>query len=392
MSTTGVGARKVPLPMTGGRLIALSAPLKVSIVLTDRCNLRCLHCGVAEIEYSEPELEYEGWLEVCQQLEEAQVFRAHLSGGEIFVLPWIFKLLEAFHKHKVSIEGINTNGTLLTSEKVKRLAACLTRKERFVQVSLDGPNAVVHDALRGAGAFVRAMDGIRLLRENGFRVGLFSVVNKFNCDTLPAIVDKALELGGVYINFNKLGFVGRASQYPELEPAKDQIVQAAADLHAKMAITPKGFISGAWPNYATRIVRGDEYFSPEDTAHKAGCSTSCRTAFSECAIGPTGRMAPCDMALSLASESLVGPHARKLKDIWRESPLFEAVRGTYGKSLSDIADCNTCAHHKGCAGMCPAAGSVARKQWPSIVSSECYFFKRGRKACESMKTAQSVMS
>jgi len=392
MPTASVNVREVPLPMTGDRLVPLSAPLKVSIVLTDRCNLRCLHCGVSEIEYSEPELGYEGWLEVCRQLEEAQVFRVHLSGGEIFVLPWIFELLEAFQKHDLCIEGINTNGTLLTSEKVKRLAACLKPRQRFVQVSLDGPSALIHDALRGEGSFTKAMNGIRLLQENGFRIGLFCVVNKFNCKTLPAIVDKARELNACYINFNKLGFVGRAPQYPDLEPTKDEMIYAAGDLHAKMATTPPGLISGAWTGYAKKIVRGDEYFIVEDGGHKSGHSTSCRTAFTECAIGPTGRVAPCDMALALAGDSLVGPHARKLKDIWKNSPLFETVRGTYGKPLSEVSDCNICAHHGKCAGMCPAAGSVARRQWPSIVSSECYFFKRGQQVCESMRTAQSSMS
>ena len=59
-----------------------------------------------------------------------------------------------------------TNGIVMTEERAERLARL---EPVFVQVSLDGPERI-HDAIRGKGAFDRAMLGIDTLKRHGLTV------------------------------------------------------------------------------------------------------------------------------------------------------------------------------------------------------------------------------
>jgi hypothetical protein len=64
---------------------------------------------------------------------------------------------------------ILTNGMVWTGERRQRLER-LPRENVTLQISLDSASAALHDRHRGAGSFVRALDGIRLALDLGFRV------------------------------------------------------------------------------------------------------------------------------------------------------------------------------------------------------------------------------
>jgi hypothetical protein len=85
-----------------------------------------------------------------------------------------------------------TNGTLFNVERIAALAA-LSARARYsleLRVSLDGPDAATHDALRGAGSFRRTLDGLRALDA----AGLPPIVTA----TRPP-ADDGLELGRRYV-------------------------------------------------------------------------------------------------------------------------------------------------------------------------------------------------
>ena len=65
-----------------------------------------------------------------------------------------------------------TENTKIASRALRRLP----RADVTLQISLDSPDAPLHDAHRGRGAWQRAVDGIDVARAEGFRVRLAATV------------------------------------------------------------------------------------------------------------------------------------------------------------------------------------------------------------------------
>jgi sulfatase maturation enzyme AslB (radical SAM superfamily) len=65
----------------------------------------------------------------------------------------------------------------------------------IMQVSLDGGCAEDHDAYRGSGTWAKAVDGIKLLQERGFRVRLSTTETPANTDRLDLVCEFHRSLG-----------------------------------------------------------------------------------------------------------------------------------------------------------------------------------------------------
>ncbi|MBT8171908.1 radical SAM protein, partial [Candidatus Bathyarchaeota archaeon] len=81
--------------------------------------------------------------------------------------------------------SMNTNGTLLNKESVKKVAKIFDT----VVVSLDGPKKV-HDSIRGVpGTYEKTVKAIELLKANGVRTGINSVITPWNIEILPKFIE-----------------------------------------------------------------------------------------------------------------------------------------------------------------------------------------------------------
>jgi len=176
--------------------------------MTRRCNLRCIHCysSSQNIQYSDEMTT----AEAKQMILDLAGFGSPVllfSGGE----PLLREDLPELAEYAVS-RGmravLSTNGTLLTREKVAVLKKIGLS---YIGVSLDGLQTT-HDRFRGvAGAFDKAMSGIRICREEGIKVGVRFTINRKNAADIPAIFDllEAEEIPRVC--FYHLVYSGRGS-------------------------------------------------------------------------------------------------------------------------------------------------------------------------------------
>lgn len=150
---------------TGQRLDALlnTRILVADLEITRRCDLGCPHCFVRQ--QAEPGAELDTGL-VLEILDELAGYgcHLHLTGGEPFLHPGIWTILERAVALGIRDLSINTSGTLLDCAALDRLAAVGARAELLV--SLDGPPGV-HDRARGEGRAARALAVIRGARERG---------------------------------------------------------------------------------------------------------------------------------------------------------------------------------------------------------------------------------
>lgn len=185
------------LPSDNGPRATKDRPFYVQWHLTERCNLRCLHCYQSDFSYGTLSKE-QSWL-IAREIDRTlsawnRKGRISLTGGEPFLLgEYLFTLLDYF-ENSGNFEwiGILTNGTLINSDLAFRLNRYCRLRE--VQVSLDGATAETHDAIRGKGAYALALRGISALKEAGVPTTIMFTLNAMNLHEVEKIIDLAAQI------------------------------------------------------------------------------------------------------------------------------------------------------------------------------------------------------
>ncbi len=194
--------------------------------LIRRCNLTCKHCYSISADTHFPgELNTSQVFSVMDDLKAAKVPVLILSGGEPLLRPDIFEIA---HRAKTMgfYTALSSNGTLITEENIDRIAAV---DFNYVGVSLDGI-AGTHDRFRRKeGAFDESLDGIRLCRELGVKVGVRFTMTQDNADDLPALLDLVEKERIDRFYFSHLNYAGRGNKNRK-DDAHHQLTRWAMDL------------------------------------------------------------------------------------------------------------------------------------------------------------------
>lgn len=169
----------------------LSAPLNIHWELTNRCNLRCIHCYQQDDERDAVMPSASLLSIIAHRIADASVFELTLTGGEIMMvkqLPW---LLDFFNERGIE-PHVTSNGTLVSERRADELAA---RRLTF-QVSIDSADPSVHDGVRQKrGALARAVRGIERLVERGVSVSVAYTCMPQNADSVPGVLELAERIG-----------------------------------------------------------------------------------------------------------------------------------------------------------------------------------------------------
>lgn len=132
------------------------------------CNLACDYCCVESSPTADRRvIGVEGFARIVDEADGAGVAELFLTGGEPFML------LDLDERLRLATAAMPT--TVLTNamqwqgERLRRLQA-LPRDGLTLQISLDSATPELHDHHRGDGSFDKAIGGIRLALDLGFRV------------------------------------------------------------------------------------------------------------------------------------------------------------------------------------------------------------------------------
>ncbi|WP_218579580.1 radical SAM protein [Phytohabitans houttuyneae] len=123
-------------------------------------------------------------------LAEVELLGVDISGGEPLLLRDLTTLASTIRDGGRSVVSVTTNGWHL-ARRAPELARCLDA----IRISLDGPDPARHDAIRGAGSFARATDGIRAAVAEGIPVQIQTVLMHRTAETLQDLVDLAHGIG-----------------------------------------------------------------------------------------------------------------------------------------------------------------------------------------------------
>src|SRR5246127_1294094 len=173
-------------------------PLQVSIEVTRRCPLECLHCynnlPMGDMDAKRREMTKEEHFRVLDELVEMGCFWLLYTGGEIFARKDFLEIY-TYAKQKGFLITLFTNGTLIN----EKIADYLQQWPPFaIEITLYGRTMETYEALTGIeGSHARCMRGVALLCERGLPLKLKTVpttINKHEVVAMKEFVEQELHL------------------------------------------------------------------------------------------------------------------------------------------------------------------------------------------------------
>ncbi|HIJ96353.1 MAG TPA: mycofactocin radical SAM maturase [Desulfuromonadales bacterium] len=306
--------------------MGMRSPVNLTWEVSLLCNLRCNHCLSDSGEAAEGEMTTAEALDLVEQISKAGVFQVNFGGGEPFMRPDFEEIIGACHDKGI-MTCISTNGTLLDSERVARLAAS---RLVAIQVSLDGSNAETCDAIRGKGVFERGIAAVKRLAQTKIPTSINTVLTSQNASEIPAMHELAKSLG-VSLRVSRFRPSGRgAENWESLRPTPTQLI-AFSD----------------WLAASGDVRTGDSFFSLTSQERQGLGLNLCGAAKLTCCVSPTGNMYPCAF---LQTERFKAGSLREnsFQEIWDNSEIYESFRNLR------IHSCEECQRFDQCHGGCPA--------------------------------------
>jgi heme d1 biosynthesis radical SAM protein NirJ len=177
--------------------------------LVRRCNLTCKHCYSISADKDFPgELSTDEVFRVMDDLKDFRVPVLILSGGEPLLRPDIFDIAGRAKAMGFYV-GLSSNGTLIEAGNVARIAAV---GFDYVGISLDGLRDTHDRFRRKQGAFDAALNGLRLARDAGAKVGMRFTLTRDNAHDFPALLDLMETEGIDKFYLSHLNYAGRGNK------------------------------------------------------------------------------------------------------------------------------------------------------------------------------------
>lgn len=183
----------------------VSAPYRMDLALTYRCNVDCAHCYNQRRESAE--LGTGEWRRTIRTLWENGIPHFDFTGGEPTLRDDLPELI-AYAEDLGAITGLLTNGVRLADAGYVRKL-----KEAgldYVQVTLESARADVHDRMVGADAFALTVRGIGNAVAAGIHVLTNTTITRANRDGIEEIVPFLKGLGTTTFAVNSIIRAGRS--------------------------------------------------------------------------------------------------------------------------------------------------------------------------------------
>jgi MoaA/NifB/PqqE/SkfB family radical SAM enzyme len=174
------------------RILNKRKPVVAYLNITDRCNLRCRYCFV-DVNRCQEELTVSEWESLINEIYLRGCRMICLMGGEPLLHPDIEEIVNYIRKKKI-ICDMTTNGVLVP-QKIN-----IVKNIDSLMVSLDG-DEVAHDTNRGKGSFRKAINAIKIARQNNIVVRINAVMTKQSQGCLDFLLDLADEYN-LYVTFS----------------------------------------------------------------------------------------------------------------------------------------------------------------------------------------------
>ena len=306
-----------------------SAPYRMDLAITYRCNNECAHCYNAR-ERNFPELHTENWKHILDQLWTLGVPHIVFTGGEATLRNDLPELI-AHAESNGQITGLNTNARRLADPKY--VQELVDAGLDHVQITVESCDEQIHDEMmRAKGAFKQTIRGLRNALDTHLYVMTNTTMLRTNVHKIPETLDFLAELGVPTVGLNALIYaghglsVGTGLHERELQPILDMAVQKTTEHNQRLIwYTPT------------------QYCNFDPTQSNLGVKGCTASLYSMC-IESNGNVLPC--------QSYYHPLGNMLRDSWESiwnHKLSVQLRERHGLPTK----CEGCPVVAECGGGCP---------------------------------------
>lgn len=186
----------------------LTAPYRMDLALTYRCNNDCHHCYNARAR-SFPEMGINEWKHVIDRVWDLAIPHIVFTGGEPTLRDDLPQLI-SYAEKKGLITGLNTNGRRFSQmEYVKTL---VNAGLDHVQITIESHRAEIHDELVNChGAWKQTTAGIQNVLQTRLFVMTNTTLLEPNCQYLDGLLSHLSNLGVPTIGLNSLIYSGKGA-------------------------------------------------------------------------------------------------------------------------------------------------------------------------------------
>ena len=308
-----------------------SAPLRMDLAVTFRCQNNCVHCYAGGSHETE-ELTTEQWKKVIDRVYDAGVFIVTFTGGEPTLREDLPELLQ-HAQHRGIVTGLITNGRRLKDKDyVKTLEKAGLD---FVQVTLESHDAKIHDKMTGAkGSWKETVEGIKNVAPSQIYATTNTTISQHNAAGYLQTVDFIKELGVAGFGCNSLIYSGKANQVKDkFAVSPDILKDLLPKVHEKANQLGLKFL---W-------YTPTQYCNFDPVSLGLGVK-SCTAAMTNMCVGPNGDVYPCQSYFESLGNILKEPW----HSIWNH-PLAVSIR----KREYVEPKCKDCPQLQICGGGCP---------------------------------------
>jgi radical SAM protein with 4Fe4S-binding SPASM domain len=306
----------------------VSAPYRMDIALTYRCQNDCRHCYVGRDRNMES-LPPDDWKKVLRKLWDTGIPHVCFTGGEPTLHPDLAELVE-FAEELGLVTGLLTNGRELSDRDF--VARLEESGLDHIQITLESHDKKIHDEMVGCAGWRQTVKGIK----NAVATQVYTITNttitRLNEPKIESTVKLLRDLGIRTFAANGLIYTGRGKSSgmgfteKELVPIVIRIRDTAAKLGMRFIwYTPT------------------QYRNLDPIALNLGPKTCTAAKYNMC-IEPNGDVIPCQSWY----ESL----GNILKDGWSEIWNSELATKIRNKEFI-MEECRTCEDLPICGGGCP---------------------------------------
>ena len=302
-------------------------PLRATIELTKRCNLRCHHCYVVEGGNEVPTAR---WLALLDELLAEGCWGVTLTGGEFRLRGDWLEVARGVKRRRMGLTLL-TNGTLFDPDDLEAIVAL--RPSR-VCVSLYGGDAAAHDSVTGVeGSFARSVATLRALRAGGVKCQVSSVLMRDNLSEFPRIIELARRLDCEF----------------RFEPTVNPRADGSTDVleHRVVGDELRAFYEHRWVREDTREWRAA---SSREEDHQGTPAANCAAGFTMVTFEADGCVMPCIGFGPSFGNILNGSFG----SIWRG----EAASRHRERMRRPLAECSSCALRSMCTVRCPRLAAI----------------------------------
>lgn len=305
-------------------------PLVMSWNITRKCNLKCSHCYInATTKEITNELTTSEGKNLIDQISEVSRPLLILSGGEPLLRDDVFELIK-YGVSKGLKMGVGSNGSLIDRKIAKKLkkAGATT-----ISISLDSSKPELHDEFRGVvGSWAKAVNAIKVLRENNLLVQVNTTVTKQNYDDIDAIMSLAENLGVENFHLFFLVPTGRGVKMTDISPLEyEEMLKTTFAKTSKHNLNVK-------PSCAPQFMR----IASNEGLDMRQWIRGCIAGLYYCRVYPDGEITPCPyLPIKLGNI-----REKSFKEIWFTSGFFNDLRNV--KFLK--GKCGACEYNSLCGG------------------------------------------